>query len=140
MGPGYQGGKGEQGSAGGGRVSADVLFAALADPTRRRILGDLRAALEGAQGVQMVERTLTEIAAPHAMTLSAVSQHLRVLRNAHLVTVRQVGRERRYRLHADPLREASEWIRAYQPFWNERLENLSAYLDKDEERELRDER
>ncbi len=131
MGPGNES---AMGTVAGRGARADAVFAALADPTRRRILADLRAAGETAQrnGAGDGERTLTEIAVPHAMTLSAVSQHLRVLRNAELVTVRQSGRERRYRLHADPLRDANEWIRAYEPFWNERLGNLSAYLDKEE--------
>jgi DNA-binding transcriptional ArsR family regulator len=101
-------------------------FLAIADPTRRRILGQLLAS---------PERTLTDIATPFDVTLSAVSQHLRVLLDAGLVTVRKVGRERRYRLNADPLREVSEWVRAYDRFWEDRLSSLGEYLDNEADTE-----
>jgi DNA-binding transcriptional ArsR family regulator len=98
---------------------ADV-FQAIADPTRRQILTLL---------LTQDEPTATEIAAPFGVTLSAVSQHLRVLREADLVAVRRVGRERRYRLNADPLREVATWIHAYEQFWAERLTALGELLE-----------
>jgi len=105
-------------------AAASDIFQAIADPTRRQIL-----ALLAAQG----EPTATEIAAPFGVTLSAISQHLRVLREANLVTVRQAGRERRYRLNAHPLREVADWANAYEQFWNERLAALGALLENENE-------
>jgi DNA-binding transcriptional ArsR family regulator len=99
-------------------ASADV-FQAIADPTRRQILGLL---------LERDEPTATELAAPFGCSQSAISQHLKVLRDADLVTVRQVGRERRYRLQADPLREVSEWVSEYERFWGERLRALESLL------------
>ena len=81
-------------------MSAVDVYTAIADPTRRGLL-DLLA--EG-------ERPVKRLAEPFAMTRPAVSQHLRVLREAGLVTERRVGRERRYRLRAAPLREVDEWV------------------------------
>jgi len=101
------------------------VFHAIADPTRRAILSRL------AQGGGE-ERSAGELSSSFAMTLSAVSQHLRVLREAGLVSVRKSGRERLYRLNADPLREVAEWTRAYECFWDERLGRLGAYLAREE--------
>ncbi len=64
------------------------------------------------------------------MTASAVSQHLKVLRDAGLVAVRKAGRERLYRLNADPLREVAEWASTYERFWTERMDRLGTYLEK----------
>ncbi|MBC8102329.1 MAG: helix-turn-helix transcriptional regulator [Cytophagales bacterium] len=105
------------------------VFQAIADPTRRAILRHLCGA---------DERTPTQIAAPLAMTLSAVSQHLKVLRAAGLVSVRQAGRERWYRLEAHPLREVSDWARTYERFWTEKLDALSSYLEEEAKREEED--
>jgi DNA-binding transcriptional ArsR family regulator len=106
-------------------ANSDV-FQAIADPTRRQILMLLSA---------QDEPTATEIAAPFGVTLSAISQHLRVLREAELVAVRKVGRERRYRLNAHPLREVADWVNEYQRFWSERLTALGALLDEEDESE-----
>lgn len=114
-------------------VGTDSVFQAIADPTRRQILAHLRAS----NG----ELTPTQIAAPLAVTLSAVSQHLKVLRDAGLVSVRRAGRERRYRLDADPLREVAAWAREYERFWSDRIDALAAYLDdaaSEEEEERRE--
>lgn len=97
------------------------VFQAIADPTRRQILAQLR----GSE-----EQTPTQIAAPLTMTLSAVSQHLKILREAGLVSVRRSGRERWYRLEAHPLREVSEWARTYERFWTDKMDALSDYLDE----------
>ena len=98
---------------------ADV-FAAIADPTRRRLLDLL------GQGARPVNR----LAQPFAMTRPAISQHLRILRRAGLVDVRRAGRERHYRLRAARLREVYDWAAHYQRFWKEKLESLREYLDR----------
>ena len=82
-------------SEGGGDV-----FRAVADPTRRRILDLLS---EG-------ERPVNSLAQPFGMTRPAISQHLRVLREAGLVSERRMGRKRCYRLRAERLREIDQWV------------------------------
>ena len=80
------------------RKSLDRTFAALADPTRRRILAHL------ARG----ERCVSELARPHDMTLPAISKHLRVLENAGLLRRRRYGRVHQIHLEAKPLRQAAD--------------------------------
>jgi ArsR family transcriptional regulator len=104
-------------------IAHQDVFQAIADPTRRQILALLSA---------RDEPTATEIAAPFGMTFSAVSQHLKVLREAELVSVRRVGRERRYRLNAHPLREVAVWVNEYERFWSDRLTTLGELLDEEE--------
>ena len=94
-------------------------FAALADPTRRRILTHL------AQGDQRV----TRLAKPHAMSLPAVSKHLRVLEKAGLLRRRRYGRVHEMRLDAKPLRQAAQWVQEYRKFWEGSLDRLSDYLE-----------
>jgi DNA-binding transcriptional ArsR family regulator len=98
----------------------DRTFGALADPTRRAILARL------AKG----EASVTELAEPFAMTLPAVSKHLKVLEHAGLVSR---GRERQWRparLRAAPLREVAAWTERYRRFWDERYDRLDEYLDE----------
>jgi DNA-binding transcriptional ArsR family regulator len=102
-------------------ATADV-YTAIADPTRRRIL-DL---LTG-NG-----RSVTELAAPFAMSRPAVSQHLKVLREAGLVSESRAGRQRIYRLAPDGLREIDLWLSSYRRFWETRLAAFGAYLDAQE--------
>ncbi len=95
-----------------------TTFAALADPTRRAILARL------ADG----ETSVTELAEPFAMTLPAVSKHLKVLERAGLI---QRGREAQWRpcrLDAGPLRDAADWVEHYRRFWEERFDRLDDYL------------
>lgn len=94
-------------------------FAALADPTRRRILAHL------AQGDQRV----TRLAKPHAMSLPAVSKHLRVLEKAGLLRRRRYGRVHEMQLDAKPLRQAAQWVEEYRKFWQGSLDRLSEYLE-----------
>lgn len=108
------------------RPATSDVYAAIADPTRREILSLLARA---------GEPTATEIAAPFGVTQSAVSQHLKVLREAGLVSVRAAGRERRYRLNAHPLREVAEWASSYERFWRDRLAALGDLLENDRENE-----
>jgi DNA-binding transcriptional ArsR family regulator len=101
------------------------VFQAIGDPTRRRLVDLLG---RGAQPVN-------QLAGRFAMTRPAISQHLRVLRQAGLVSVRRVGRERRYRLRARPLREVYEWVAYYERFWTRGLKSLREYLDRKAESE-----
>jgi len=96
----------------------DRTLAAIADPTRRAILSRL------ARG----EARVTDLAAPFAISLNAVSKHLRVLEHAGLVRREVRGREHRLSLDARPLRKAAEWIAAYEAFWEQRLDALDAFL------------
>ena len=95
-------------------------FAALADPTRRRILAHL------ARGEQRV----TDLARPHAISLPAVSKHLRVLEKAGLLRRRRYGRVHEMQLDAKPLKQAAQWVEEYRKFWEGSLDRLAAYLEK----------
>ncbi len=97
------------------------VYQAIADPTRRQILDLLGDA----------ELPVNDLAAPFAMSRPAISQHLRVLREAGLVTDRKRGRQRLYRLQAEPLREVEAWLGHYRRFWHGRLRALSEYLESD---------
>ena len=98
----------------------DRTFAALADPTRRRILSHL------ARGSKRV----TQLARPHAMSLPAVSKHLRVLEKAGLLRRRRYGRVHQMQLEAGPLKKAAQWVEEYRKFWEGSLDRLAAYLEK----------
>jgi DNA-binding transcriptional ArsR family regulator len=93
-------------------------FAALADPTRRAILARL------ASG----ESSVTELAEPFAMTLPAVSKHLKVLERAGLIARGREAQWRPCRLDAAPLKDAAKWIEHYRRFWEESLDRLDEYL------------
>ena len=95
-------------------------FAALADPTRRRILAHL------ARGDQRV----THLARPHEMSLPAVSKHLRVLEKAGLLRRRRYGRVHLMQLEAQPLKQATQWVEEYRKFWEGSLDRLSQFLEK----------
>ena len=98
----------------------DKTFAALADPTRRRILAQL------ASG----EERVTELARPHVMSLAAVSKHLIVLEKAGLVTRRRDGRVHSMALDPKPMQEAQAWIDQYRQFWEGNLDQFEKYLEK----------
>jgi DNA-binding transcriptional ArsR family regulator len=98
----------------------DRTFAALADPTRRRILAHL------ARG----DMCVTHLAKPHAMSLPAVSKHLRVLEKAGLLRRRRYGRVHEMQLDAKPLKQAAQWVEEYRKFWEGSLDRLAAYLEK----------
>jgi DNA-binding transcriptional ArsR family regulator len=95
-----------------------TTFAALADPTRRAILARL------AQG----EATVNELAAPFAISLQAVSKHLKVLEAAGLVTRSRTAQWRLVRLRAAPLAAADDWIEHYRPFWESSIDALADHL------------
>jgi len=95
-------------------------FVALADPTRRRIVESLTAG----------ERTFGDIAADFDISGPAVSQHLKVLRDAGIVGVRRDAQRRIYRLDPRGLDDMSDWLNRLRGFWNERLDDLERALGK----------
>jgi DNA-binding transcriptional ArsR family regulator len=95
------------------------VFRAVSDPTRRAVLLLLRER----------DHTANELALPFAMTQPAMSQHLRVLRDAGLVRVHSEGRHRVYSLDPSPLSEVFDWISYFEDFWTTRLDNLGKHLD-----------
>ena len=101
--------------------TARSVFQAVSDPTRRAIL-DL---LAGG------EKTAGDLVAPFPISQPAVSQHLRVLREADLVRERRDGRRRIYRLNPAGLREVYDWAAHYERFWSGKLDALGAWLDAD---------
>jgi DNA-binding transcriptional ArsR family regulator len=105
-----------------GRTSEDLdlLFGALADPTRRAIVERL------ASG----EATVTELAAPFPISLPAISRHLKVLERASLITRSQQGRWRGARLSPAALATAATWLVQQERLWAERLDRLDDHLDR----------
>ncbi|WP_190181482.1 ArsR/SmtB family transcription factor [Streptomyces naganishii] len=99
----------------------DRVFAALANVTRREVLRLLRE--EGPQPVQA-------LADHFAMRRPSLSEHLKVLREAGLVSERRSGRQRIYRLEAAPLAEVQDWLHPYERFWRGRMKDLGALLDR----------
>lgn len=102
-------------------MTSDALsttFAALADPTRRAILGRLAGG----------ELSVTELAAPFKMSLPAISKHLKVLERAHLIARTREAQWRPCRLEAEPLKEVADWVEHYRRFWDESFDRLDQYL------------
>jgi DNA-binding transcriptional ArsR family regulator len=103
-------------------AQVDAVFAALADPTRRRVIESL------ASGTAV---TASGLAAQLPITRQAVAKHLAALRRARLVRSARVGRENRYRLEAAPLEDAARWIARVGGEWDERLGELQRLLGSD---------
>jgi DNA-binding transcriptional ArsR family regulator len=101
----------------------DAVFAALADSTRRGILESLSGG----------DLAVTELAAPHDMSLPGFMKHLRVLEDAGLVTRTKEGRVVSCTLSAGPMKDASAWMARYEKFWTEKLDSLARYLYQQEE-------
>jgi DNA-binding transcriptional ArsR family regulator len=95
-------------------------FAALADPTRRAILGRLA----------LGETSVTELAQPFEMSMPAVSKHLKVLERAGLIARGREAQWRPCRLEARPLKEAAGWIEEYRRFWSAHVDALARHLDR----------
>lgn len=102
----------------------EATFRAISDPTRREILDRL----------SVGEQPAGELGSHFAISQPAMSQHLRVLREAGLVTTRREGRRRLYRLEPRPLREVYDWVAHYEHFWTDKLAALGEYLDSDDTR------
>lgn len=99
-------------------AALDATMLALADPTRRAILNRLTSG----------EARVTELAEPFAMSLNAVSKHIRMLERAELVRRRKAGREHFLSLNPKPLDEAALWIEQQRAFWNSSLDALERAL------------
>lgn len=95
-----------------------LTLSALADPTRRAILARL----------SLGETSVTELAEPFAMSLPAVSKHLKVLERAGLISRGREAQWRPCRLDPGPLREVADWLEHYRVFWDQSLDRLEGYL------------
>lgn len=95
-------------------------FAALADPTRRAILARL------AKG----ETSVGELAQPFAMSGPAITKHLKVLERAGLISRGRAAQQRPAKLEPAALKAVSDWLDAYRRFWEQKFDNLDAYLDQ----------
>ena len=110
----------------------DQTFQALADPTRRAILGRLS---EG-------EATAGQLAEPFEMSLPAISKHLKVLEKAGFLIRARDGRVHRCNLDTGPMQAASDWISTYRHFWEGQLGSLARYLEEEQKKkkeEMKDE-
>jgi DNA-binding transcriptional ArsR family regulator len=101
----------------------DAVFSALADPTRRAVLGTL----DGGTLPVM------ELAAPHDMSLPGFMKHLRVLEDAGLIARTKEGRVVSCVLSAKPMQKAADWLAHYEKFWTDKLDSLARYLYQQEE-------
>ena len=97
-----------------------TTLSALADPTRRAILARLA----------LGEATVTELAEPFAMSLPAVSKHLKVLERAGLIARGREAQWRPCRLQPQPLKDIADWVEHYRRFWEESLDRLDDYLSE----------
>ena len=100
-------------------LATQDAFRAAADPTRRSMLDML------AEG----ERTVGELCDSFSLTQPAISQHLKILRDAKLVSPRREGGKRSYSVRAGPLRDIYEWVAHYERFWTDKLDELGVLLD-----------
>lgn len=102
-----------------------MIFMALADPTRRRIL----------ELLSKGDATVNELAQPFSMTLPAISKHLKVLERAGLISRGRNAQWRPCRLEAEALKEGVDWMNQYRQLWEESLGNLEEYVQKLQEQE-----
>jgi DNA-binding transcriptional ArsR family regulator len=100
--------------------SLSATFSALSDPTRRAILARL------AQG----EATVNELAEPFAISLPAVSRHLKVLEHARLISRGREAQWRPCKLEAQSLKAVDDWLSIYRRFWEESFDRMAAYIDE----------
>jgi DNA-binding transcriptional ArsR family regulator len=101
----------------------DAVFSALADPTRRAVLGEL-------DGGSLA---VTELAVAHDMSLPGFMKHLKVLENAGLIARSKEGRVVSCMLSAKPMQKAAGWLAHYEKFWTDKLDSLARYLYQQEE-------
>lgn len=109
------------------KYDLDLIFQALADPTRRTILKNLSRS----------ERAMSELAEPFEMSLVAVSKHVKVLERAGLVERRWDGNFSYISLKAQAMSKADDWLEYYRKFWESRLDALENYLNDDQKKENR---
>jgi len=103
----------------------NTTFAALADPTRRAILARLA----------LGDASVLELAAPFAMSLPAISKHLKVLERAGLIARGREAQWRPCRLEAGPLKDAADWLEEYRHFWEQSFDRLDDYLHELQKKE-----
>lgn len=96
------------------------VFHAIAHPARRKILFLLKSS----------EKSAGDLSKPFGMSLPAVSQHLKILKDASLVKERREGRHRMYKINPTPLKEVWKWAEEFGVFWNAQLDSLEAHLDR----------
>ncbi len=102
------------------------VFQAIADPSRRKIL----------ELLAEKERPISEISENFPMTRTAVVKHLTILSEAELIKGEKIGREKRYSLQSEPLRQVKDWVAYYEQFWDNKLSMLKHYVEDNEESEL----
>jgi DNA-binding transcriptional ArsR family regulator len=107
-----------------------VTFSALADPTRRAILARL------SRG----QASVNDLAAPFAMSLPAVSKHLKVLERAGLILRGRDAQWRPCKLNAEPLKQATGWLEEYRKYWEESFDRLEEYLAQLQQEETKNDR
>jgi DNA-binding transcriptional ArsR family regulator len=105
--------------------SREAAFSALADPTRRAVLDLLRSGT----------RPAGEIARAFPVSRPAISKHLKILRQAHLVEERREGRHRLYQLNPEPLKAVDTWLEQYRSFWSANLASLKSFVEAEYEKE-----
>ncbi len=103
------------------RKQQEMVFRAIADPTRREILALLRGR----------RHTVGELAQNFRASRPAISKHLSLLRSAGLVITHRRGTARICELNAGPLRAVNDWLHDYEAFWSESLRNLKSYIEED---------
>lgn len=99
------------------------VFTAVSNPARREVLRLLRD--DG-------PRPVAQLAQHFDMRRPSLSEHLKLLKDAGLVTERRVGRQRWYSLQAEPLRELTDWLAPYERFWRSHLTDLATFLDTED--------
>jgi DNA-binding transcriptional ArsR family regulator len=98
------------------------IFAALADPMRRKLLINL---------AENSPKTVTQLAREYPVTRQGILKHLHILRDAGLVAIHQQGRDKRYTLTPEPLSELEQWIKELNAKWDERLLRLKAFIENE---------
>ena len=104
------------------RKQRELIFKAIADPTRREILALLRVG----------PSNVSEIAQNFRTSRPAISKHLRLLRGAGLVVTRKKGAASICELNGKPLRAVNEWLRDYEAFWGDNLRSLKHYVEEEQ--------
>ncbi len=104
-------------------TSTPDVYSAIGDPTRRALL--LRLAAEG-------QKNVSELLEPFSISQPAISKHLRILREAGLVRSHKEGRLRLYEVEAASLRQVHDWVSHFERYWDQKLDALGDYLDRQE--------
>lgn len=105
------------------KISIDLVFHALGDPVRRSLIDRL----------SQRPHSVSELAAPLDITLTAVAQHLQILEESALVSTEKVGRVRTCRINPAGFSALESWIREHRTTWEKRLDRLAALLAEEDE-------